>query len=150
MVLGDQWQFFLWSKIIFKNWSKTFSRAELDLSTAEDYFAKFFQIVFWNGGFLIERFKPPHWKSKMLTKSGDLVAGWDRKSYGTRFWVVNWTWLSKGGWGSVGHFDWGGYFNTQLFCRSCDFHLGSDGSKPKVKRRSGDWMENLGRWFCGQ
>ena len=39
-------------------------------------------------------------------------AGWD---YGLAFGVVNEKGLAQGGRGSVGTFDWGGYFNTQYF-----------------------------------
>ena len=38
-----------------------------------------------------------------------------RRYYGLAFGVVNETGQAKAGFGSVGTFDWGGYFNTQYF-----------------------------------
>jgi CubicO group peptidase (beta-lactamase class C family) len=50
----------------------------------------------------------------MANQIGDIWANNDR-DYGLAFGVLNQKGQDKGGKGSIGTFDWGGYFNTQYF-----------------------------------
>jgi len=50
----------------------------------------------------------------MHNQTGDLFGGVD-KHYGLAFGVVTEEGQARGGLGSPGTFDWGGYFNTQYF-----------------------------------
>ena len=50
----------------------------------------------------------------MQNQTGRLFGG-EEKFYGLAFGVLREGGVAKGGLGSVGTFDWGGYFNTQYF-----------------------------------
>lgn len=50
----------------------------------------------------------------MQNQIGDLWGG-DEKYYGLAFGILTERGEAKGGEGSAGTFDWGGYFNTQYF-----------------------------------
>ena len=83
-------------------------------STATDY-AKFLQMYLnggtYNGHRLLSRTTI---QSMMGNQIGDLW-GDSGKYYGLAFGVVDDKGQAQGGIGSVGTFDWGGYFNTQYF-----------------------------------
>lgn len=84
-------------------------------STAKDY-ATFLQ-MYLNGGELngTRILSSTTIKTIMANQIADLEtwgAGWH---YGLAFGVVNEKGLAQGGRGSIGTFDWGGYFNTQYF-----------------------------------
>ncbi|MCH6201040.1 beta-lactamase family protein [Aquiflexum sp. LQ15W] len=82
-------------------------------STAKDY-ATFLQ-MYLNGGELngVRTLSRTTIETMMQNQIGDLWGG--GKNYGLAFGVVNEKGIAEGGAGSVGTFDWGGYFNTQYF-----------------------------------
>lgn len=83
-------------------------------STAKDY-ATFLQ-MYLNGGELngVRILSRTTIDSLMRNQVGDLFGGGD-KVYGLAFGVLTDKGQAKGGEGSAGTFDWGGYFNTQYF-----------------------------------
>ena len=84
-------------------------------STAKDY-ATFLQ-MYLNGGELngIRILSRTTIQSMMANQTGDLWGDKAGKYYGLAFGVINQKGQSLGGQGSIGTFDWGGYFNTQYF-----------------------------------
>jgi CubicO group peptidase (beta-lactamase class C family) len=98
-----------------KKGTKTFFSGGAGLSsTAEDY-AKFLQ-MYLNGGIYNGKriLSPTTIELIMSNQVGDLISG-GAESYGLAFGIVNEAGFLNGGNGSVGTFDWGGYFNTQYF-----------------------------------
>ncbi|WP_057935598.1 serine hydrolase domain-containing protein [Algoriphagus resistens] len=98
-----------------KKGAKTFFSGGAGLSsTAEDY-AKFLQMYLnggvYNGSRLLS---PTTIKAIMSNQVGDLL-GNGGKDYGLAFGLVDENGVAQGGIGSLGTFDWGGYFNTQYF-----------------------------------
>lgn len=83
-------------------------------STAKDY-ATFLQ-MYLNGGELngVRILSRTTIETIMSNQTGDLFGG-NEKHYGLAFGVVRNQGVAKGGEGSPGTFDWGGYFNTQYF-----------------------------------
>jgi CubicO group peptidase (beta-lactamase class C family) len=83
-------------------------------STAKDY-ATFLQ-MYLNGGELngVRILSRTTIETMMLNQTGELYGGGD-KYYGLAFGVLTEKGQGKGGLGSPGTFDWGGYFNTQYF-----------------------------------
>lgn len=83
-------------------------------STAKDY-ATFLQ-MYLNGGDLngVRILSRTTIQSMMGNQTGDLFGG-GNEYYGLAFGVVTQQGQDQGGRGSVGTFDWGGYFNTQYF-----------------------------------
>ena len=83
-------------------------------STAKDY-ATFLQ-MYLNGGELngVRILSRTTVQSILGNHTGDLFGGKD-SYYGLAFGVVTKEGQDRGGSGSVGTFDWGGYFNTQYF-----------------------------------
>jgi len=83
-------------------------------STAIDY-AKFLQ-MYLNGGTYngIKILSSTTIKTIMSNQVGDLL-GDGGNDYGLAFGLVDQNGVAKGGIGSLGTFDWGGYFNTQYF-----------------------------------
>jgi len=83
-------------------------------STAEDY-AKFLQ-MYLNGGTYngVKLLSSTTIKTIMSNQVGDLL-GNGGKDYGLAFGLVDQNGVEQGGIGSLGTFDWGGYFNTQYF-----------------------------------
>jgi CubicO group peptidase (beta-lactamase class C family) len=83
-------------------------------STIKDY-ATFLQMYLnggeYNGVRLLSRTTV---QSIMGNQTGSLF-GSSERFYGLAFGVVTPEGQDKGGWGSIGTFDWGGYFNTQYF-----------------------------------
>ena len=95
--------------------SKRFFSGGAGLSgTAQDYF-RFLQ-MYLNGGILDGQriLSPTTIKTIMQNQIGDLWGG-DEKYYGLAFGILTERGEAKGGEGSAGTFDWGGYFNTQYF-----------------------------------
>jgi CubicO group peptidase (beta-lactamase class C family) len=95
--------------------AKTFFSGGAGLcSTAKDY-ATFLQ-MYLNGGELngVRILSRTTVESMMQNQTGDLFGG-NEKYYGLAFGVLTEKGQAKGGEGSVGTFDWGGYFNTQYF-----------------------------------
>lgn len=84
-------------------------------STAKDY-ATFLQ-MYLNGGELNgKRILSRTTVDAVLSNQvGDLFAWDDSKGFGLAFGVLNEKGQAKGGNGSAGTFDWGGYFNTSYF-----------------------------------
>jgi CubicO group peptidase (beta-lactamase class C family) len=84
-------------------------------STAKDY-ATFLQ-MYLNGGELngIRILSRTTIQSMMGNQTGDLWGGDSGRYYGLAFGVLHEKGQVLGGQGSVGTFDWGGYFNTQYF-----------------------------------
>ncbi len=94
---------------------KTFFSGGAGLSsTAMDY-AKFLQ-MYLNGGIYNGHrlLSPLTVKMIMSNQTGELFGG-PENYYGLAFGVVSKQGEAKGGLGSEGTFDWGGYFNTQYF-----------------------------------
>jgi CubicO group peptidase (beta-lactamase class C family) len=83
-------------------------------STAEDY-AKFLQ-MYLNGGTYngVKLLSSTTIETIMSNQVGDLL-GNGGKDYGLAFGLVDEQGVAQGGIGSLGTFDWGGYFNTQYF-----------------------------------
>lgn len=83
-------------------------------STAKDY-ATFLQ-MYLNGGELngVRFLSRTTVQSIMGNQTGELFGG-PTKHYGLAFGVVTEVGQDRGGMGSAGTFDWGGYFNTQYF-----------------------------------
>jgi CubicO group peptidase (beta-lactamase class C family) len=83
-------------------------------STAKDY-ATFLQ-MYLNGGELngVRILSRTTIETIMRNQTGDRFGGGD-KHYGLAFGVVTEKGVARGGEGSAGTFDWGGYFNTQYF-----------------------------------
>lgn len=98
-----------------KTGAKTFFSGGAGLSsTAEDY-AKFLQMYLNGGTYNGRRFlSPTTIKMIMSNQVGDLL-GNGGKDYGLAFGLVDENGVAQGGIGSLGTFDWGGYFNTQYF-----------------------------------
>ena len=83
-------------------------------STAKDY-ATFLQMYLNNGELNgVRILSRTTVQSMMGNQIGDLWQG-NGKHYGLAFGVVNQEGQNMGGIGSIGTFDWGGYFNTQYF-----------------------------------
>jgi len=104
--------------------AKTFFSGGAGLSsTAKDY-ATFLQMYLnggeYNGVRLLSRTTV---RSMMGNQSGELFPGIERY-HGLAFGVVTPEGQRKGGWGSTGTFDWGGYFNTQYFADPAENIIG--------------------------
>jgi CubicO group peptidase (beta-lactamase class C family) len=83
-------------------------------STTEDY-AKFLQMYIHGGIYNGKRILSSHTIKMIMTNQvGDLL-GDGGKDYGLAFGLVDENGVQQGGLGSLGTFDWGGYFNTQYF-----------------------------------
>lgn len=95
--------------------AKTFFSGGAGLSsTAKDY-ATFLQMYLNNGELNgVRILSRTTIESMMANQIGDLWEG-SGAYYGLAFGVLNENGQAKGGKGSVGTFDWGGYFNTQYF-----------------------------------
>lgn len=104
--------------------AKTFFSGGAGLSsTAKDY-ATFLQ-MYLNGGELngIRILSRTTVRSIMGNQTGDLFGGAE-KHYGLAFGVITQAGQDKGGEGSNGTFDWGGYFNTQYFADPVEQTIG--------------------------
>ena len=83
-------------------------------STALDY-AKFLQMYLNNGTFNGNRILSPITVKMILSNHTEELFGGPENFYGLAFGIVSRRGEEKGGVGSEGTFDWGGYFNTQYF-----------------------------------
>lgn len=92
-------------------------------STTEDY-AKFLQ-MYLNGGIYNGKriLSPLTIQTIMSNQVGDLL-GDGGKDYGLAFGLVDQKGVQIGGMGSLGTFDWGGYFNTQYFADPAEKIIG--------------------------
>tara|TARA_R110002020_G_scaffold62197_5_gene166753 strand:- start:5486 stop:6736 length:1251 start_codon:yes stop_codon:yes gene_type:complete len=116
--VNNQWESFpvtFYDPDYPKTGAKTFFSGGAGLSsTAEDY-AKFLQMYLNGGAYNGTRFlSPTTIKAIMSNQVGDLL-GDGGKDYGLAFGLVDANGVAQGGIGSLGTFDWGGYFNTQYF-----------------------------------
>jgi CubicO group peptidase (beta-lactamase class C family) len=116
--VNNQWESFpttFYDPNYPKTGAKTFFSGGAGLSsTAEDY-AKFLQ-MYLNGGSYngIQFLSSTTIQTIMSNQVGDLL-GNGGKDYGLAFGLVDANGVAQGGIGSLGTFDWGGYFNTQYF-----------------------------------
>lgn len=83
-------------------------------STATDY-ATFLQMYLENGKLNGHRILSRTTIQAMMRNQTEDLFGDKNKYYGLAFGVVNPKGVAAGGQGSLGTFDWGGYFNTQYF-----------------------------------
>lgn len=106
-----------------KGAKKLFSGGAGLSSTAFDY-ATFLQ-MYLNGGELngVRILSRTTVQSIMGNQTGDLFGGVD-EYYGLAFGIVRQGGQDKGGIGSIGTFDWGGYFNTQYFAEPKEQTIG--------------------------
>ncbi|MFC5624416.1 serine hydrolase domain-containing protein [Algoriphagus winogradskyi] len=116
--VNNQWESFpvtFYDPDYPKTGAKTFFSGGAGLSsTAEDY-AKFLQMYLNGGAYNGTRFlSPTTIKTMMSNQVGDML-GDGGKDYGLAFGLVDEKGVAQGGLGSLGTFDWGGYFNTQYF-----------------------------------
>lgn len=115
---GDSWEAYpvtFYDPDYPKTGAKAFFSGGAGLSsTAVDY-AKFLQ-MYLNGGEINGNriLSPTTIETIMSNQVGDLL-GNGGKDYGLAFGLVDQNGVAKGGLGSLGTFDWGGYFNTQYF-----------------------------------
>lgn len=83
-------------------------------STTEDY-AKFLQMYLNGGLYNGKRLLSPMTISTIMSNQVGELLGDSGKDYGLAFGIVDQKGVQLGGIGSLGTFDWGGYFNTQYF-----------------------------------
>ena len=83
-------------------------------STAQDY-ARFLQMYLNGGVFNEHRILSPTTVDLIMSNQTNDLFGEGNTYYGLAFGVVTDKGFSIGGRGSVGTFDWGGYFNTQYY-----------------------------------
>lgn len=110
-------------------------------STAEDY-ARFLQ-MYLNGGELNgNRILSRTTVDLILKDHANNLFGDPDKDHGLAFSVLNKEGVRKGGLGSEGTFDWGGYFNTQYFADPEEDVIGII-----LKQTQGDTGDNTGWKF---
>lgn len=98
-----------------KTGAKTFFSGGAGLSSTTEDYAKFLQMYLNGGIYSGKRILSPHTIQTIMTNQvGDLL-GEGGKDYGLAFGLVDQKGVQIGGNGSLGTFDWGGYFNTQYF-----------------------------------
>lgn len=98
-----------------KKGAKTFFSGGAGLSSTTADYAKFLQMYLNGGIYNGKRILSPHTITTIMTNQvGDLL-GEGGKDYGLAFGIVDQKGVQIGGIGSLGTFDWGGYFNTQYF-----------------------------------
>ncbi len=116
-------------------------------STAKDY-ATFLQ-MYLNGGELngVRILSRTTVETIMANQTGELFQGPERY-YGLAFGVLTGVGEDKGGKGSEGLFDWGGYFNTQYFADPAEKTIGI--LMKQTQGTSGDNTEMLFRLLIGQ
>ncbi len=98
-----------------KKGAKTFFSGGAGLSSTAGDYGKFLQ-MYLNGGTFngVRILSSTTIKTIMTNQVGNLL-GEGGKGYGLAFGLVNEKGVQLGGQGSLGTFDWGGYFNTQYF-----------------------------------
>ncbi|WP_225587112.1 serine hydrolase [Algoriphagus sp. Y33] len=98
-----------------KTGARTFFSGGAGLSSTTEDYAKFLQMYLNGGVYNGTRFlSPTTVQAIMSNQVGDLL-GDGGKDYGLAFGLVDEKGVAQGGIGSLGTFDWGGYFNTQYF-----------------------------------
>jgi len=98
-----------------KTGAKTFFSGGAGLSSTTEDYAKFLQMYLNGGIYNGKRLLSPITITTIMTNQvGDLL-GDGGKDYGLAFGLVDQKGVQLGGNGSLGTFDWGGYFNTQYF-----------------------------------
>lgn len=98
-----------------KTGAKTFFSGGAGLSSTTEDYAKFLQMYINGGIYNGKRMLSPLTITTIMTNQvGDLL-GDGGKDYGLAFGIVDQKGVQLGGIGSLGTFDWGGYFNTQYF-----------------------------------
>jgi CubicO group peptidase (beta-lactamase class C family) len=106
-------------------------------STAKDY-ATFLQMYLNNGELNGKRFLSRTTIETMMQNQTKDYLGTE-KHYGLAFGVVKADGVAKGGIGSEGTFDWGGYFNTQYFANPEEGIIGI--LMKQTQRINGDYTE---------
>ncbi len=110
-------------------------------STAADY-ARFLQMYLnqgvYNGVRLLSRTTI---QTMMSNQVGDLL-GDSGNDYGLAFGILDETGAARGGRGSLGTFDWGGYFNTQYFADPVEQTIGI-----LMKQTQDAWSDETGWKF---
>lgn len=98
-----------------KTGAKTFFSGGAGLSSTTEDYAKFLQ-MYLNGGIYDGKriLSSQTIQTIMTNQVGDFL-GDGGKDYGLAFGLVDEKGVAMGGIGSLGTFDWGGYFNTQYF-----------------------------------
>jgi len=92
-------------------------------STAADY-ARFLQMYLNNGEYNGKRLLSRTTVQTIMTNQvGDLL-GDSGNDYGLAFGILDETGVARGGRGSLGTFEWGGYFNTQYFADPVEQSIG--------------------------
>ncbi len=116
-------------------------------STALDYAT--FLLMYLNGGELngVRILSRTTVKTILSNQVGDLFQSPDR-GYGLAFGLLTATGEAKGGKGSGGLFDWGGYFNTQYFADPVEKTIGI--LMKQTQGTSGDDTEMKFRLLIGQ
>lgn len=111
-------------------------------STAKDY-ATFLQ-MYLNGGELngVRILSRTTVEAILSNQTGNLFFGGPDKFFGLAFSVLSPIGEGKGGQGSVGTFDWGGYFNTQYFADPKEKVIGI-----LMKQTQGNVNDNTGWEF---
>lgn len=95
--------------------AKTFFSGGAGLSSTTEDYAKFLQMYLNGGVYNNKRFLSPLTITTIMTNQVGDFLGDGGKDYGLAFGIVDQKGLEQGGNGSLGTFDWGGYFNTQYF-----------------------------------
>ncbi|MCG9972495.1 serine hydrolase domain-containing protein [Christiangramia crocea] len=115
---GDKWKAFpvtFYDPQYPVKGAKTFFSGGAGLSsTAMDY-AKFLQMYLNGGTYNGNRLLSPLTVKMVLSNHTEDLFGGPENFYGLAFGIVSRQGEEKGGQGSEGTFDWGGYFNTQYF-----------------------------------
>ncbi len=99
-----------------KKGAKSFFSGGAGLSSTVKDYASFLQ-MYLNGGELngVRLLSRTTIQSMMGNQTGDKWENDSGRYYGLAFGVISQEGQDLGGWGSIGTFDWGGYFNTQYF-----------------------------------
>jgi CubicO group peptidase (beta-lactamase class C family) len=98
-----------------KTGAKTFFSGGAGLSSTTEDYAKFLQLYLNGGIYNGKRILSSHTISTIMTNQVGELLGEGGKDYGLAFGIVDQKGVQIGGMGSLGTFDWGGYFNTQYF-----------------------------------
>lgn len=115
---ADQWTSYpvtFYDPAYPKSGAKAFFSGGAGLSSTTEDYAKFLQMYLNGGIYNGKRILSSHTITTIMTNQvGDLL-GEGGKDYGLAFGLVDEKGAQLGGQGSLGTFDWGGYFNTQYF-----------------------------------
>ena len=98
-----------------KSGEKAFFSGGAGLSSTTADYAKFLQMYLNGGIYNGKRILSPQTIQTIMTNQVGELLGDGGKDYGLAFGLVDENGVAQGGIGSLGTFDWGGYFNTQYF-----------------------------------